>query len=56
MGKSIKFIVLEAAKGEGMITMDTALAELYKSGKITRQHALEYCVDRKTFTMKLKAV
>ncbi len=50
------YSTMEAAKGEGMITMDTALAELYKSGKITRQHALEYCVDRKTFTMKLKAV
>lgn len=45
---------METSKKEGMITMDTFLAELLRAGKISRQNALEYCVDRKTFLMKMK--
>lgn len=48
------YSTMETSKSEGMITMDTALAELVKQGKITRATALEYCVDRKTFLSKLK--
>lgn len=45
---------METSKGDGMITMDNALADLLRKGKISRQSALEYCVDKKSFVMKMK--
>lgn len=38
--------VMQTSRAMGMQTMDQALAELYIAGKITRETALEHCVDR----------
>lgn len=37
---------MQSAAGTGMQLMDNALANLYKTGKITRETAITYCVDR----------
>ncbi len=37
---------MQAASGTGMQLMDNALADLYKTGKITRENAIAYSVDR----------
>jgi twitching motility protein PilT len=37
---------MQAASGTGMQLMDNALATLYKTGKITRENAIAYCIDR----------
>jgi twitching motility protein PilT len=34
--------VIAASQNEGMITMDQAILELYKSGHITKETALDY--------------
>ena len=40
------YTVMQTSRSMGMQTMDQALAELFLSGKITRDMALEHCVDR----------
>ncbi|ACV63991.1 twitching motility protein [Desulfofarcimen acetoxidans DSM 771] len=40
------YTVMQTSRNTGMQTMDQALAELFLSGKITRDMALEHCVDR----------
>jgi twitching motility protein PilT len=40
------YTVIQTGRQAGMQTMDQALAELYAAGKITRELALERCVDR----------
>lgn len=37
---------IQTGQAQGMQTLDRALAILYKSGKITKESALEYCVDQ----------
>jgi twitching motility protein PilT len=37
---------MQAASGSGMQLMDNALANLYKTGRISRETALSYCIDR----------
>lgn len=37
---------MQTARSAGMQTMDQALAELFGAGKITREIALEYCIDK----------
>lgn len=37
---------IQTGQAFGMQTMDSALFKLYSSGRITRESALEYCVDR----------
>lgn len=37
---------MQTSRSAGMQTMDQALAELFSAGKITREVALEHCVDR----------
>lgn len=37
---------MQTSRSAGMQTMDQALAELYRSGKISRETALEHCIDR----------
>ena len=40
-----KYHQLESAMqtSDGMVTMDTSLSELYRTGKITKETALSYC-------------
>lgn len=38
---------LQTGRGEGMISMDASLMELYKSNYITKEDALKYAMDRK---------
>lgn len=40
------YSVIQTSRQQGMQTMDQALAELYTAGKISREAALERCVDR----------
>ena len=40
-------------KNEGMMTMDDSLYDLYKSGKITLETALAYCVHRDIFERRV---
>ena len=40
------YTAMQTSRSMGMQTMDQALAELFLSGKITRDMALEHCVDR----------
>ncbi|MEW6459320.1 MAG: type IV pilus twitching motility protein PilT [Bacillota bacterium] len=40
------YSAIQTSRQQGMQTMDQALAELYAAGKITRELALERCVDR----------
>ncbi len=37
---------IQTGQAQGMQTLDRALTILYKSGKITKESALEYCVDQ----------
>ncbi len=37
---------MQSASGSGMQLMDNALASLYKNGKISRETAVSYCIDR----------
>lgn len=38
--------VMQTGRGAGMQTMDQALADLFSAGKISREAALEHCIDR----------
>ena len=40
------YSVMQTSRNIGMQTMDQSLAELFLSGKITRDMALDHCVDR----------
>ncbi len=40
------YSAIQTSRQQGMQTMDQALAELYAAGKITRELALERCVDK----------
>jgi len=40
------YSAIQTGHDQGMQTLDKALSDLYKNGKITREVALEYCVDR----------
>jgi twitching motility protein PilT len=37
---------MQASSGMGMQLMDNALANLYRTGKITRETAVSYCIDK----------
>lgn len=37
---------MQTSRGAGMQTMDQALAELYGAGKISREVAMEHCIDK----------
>jgi len=41
------YSVIQTGHSSGMQTMDQSLAKLYKEGAITREKALEYCVEEK---------
>ena len=40
------YSAIQTNRSTGMQTMDQALADLYKQGKIKKEAAIEYCVDR----------
>ena len=40
------YSVIQTNQAMGMRTMDMALAKLYHAGEITKESALEYCIDR----------
>ncbi len=40
------YSAIQTGQDQGMQTLDKALSELHKNGNITREVALEYCVDR----------
>ena len=41
------------ARAEGMKTMDDSIMELYRDGKITRDIAIAYSVDKRAMENKL---
>lgn len=43
------YSVIQTGQAQGMQTMDSALAKLLKEGKISREEALEHCIDRVEF-------
>jgi len=49
------YSAIQTGHSLGMQTMDTALAKLYYAGKITRETAIEYCVDRAEIERMLKS-
>ena len=40
------YSVIQTSRSKGMQTMDQALADLYSKGKIKKEAAIEYCIDR----------
>lgn len=46
--------VIASSKGEGMISMDSSLIELVKSGEISRETVLNYCENRDLMQKKLE--
>jgi twitching motility protein PilT len=40
------YSAIQTGQAQGMQTMDMALYKLYSSGRITREVALEYCIDK----------
>ena len=46
--------VIAASRSEGMINMDVALMEQYKAGKISREAALDYSVNRELMEKRLE--
>ncbi len=40
------YSAIQTGQAQGMQTLDRALSDLYKKGKITKDTALEYCVDK----------
>lgn len=49
------YSVIQTSQASGMQTMDQALVELYRSGKITYEYAMSYSVDKKEMERMLKA-
>ena len=45
--------VLSTSSKEGMVTMDQAILELYKNGKINQETALTYCTNQDTLRRNL---
>lgn len=45
--------VMQTGKKFGMITMDDAIIELYRQGRITKNIALQFSIDQNTMQMKL---
>lgn len=45
---------IQTGRSEGMMSMDRSIAELYHSGRITKNTALEYSVDQGAITRYLK--
>ncbi len=48
------YSVMQASHAEGMRTMDQTLVELAKGGKISREEALEKCIDKTEITRLLQ--
>ncbi|MGN0712068.1 MAG: type IV pilus twitching motility protein PilT [Anaerovoracaceae bacterium] len=46
--------IIASSKGEGMISMDSSLIELVKSGEINRETMLNYCENRELMQKKLE--
>ena len=46
--------MLETGAQFGMQTMDKVLAELYKSGKVTKEDAVIRAIDKENFTRFLQ--
>jgi twitching motility protein PilT len=40
------YSVIQTGRKDGMQTMDMSLADLFKKGKITRETALQYCIEK----------
>ena len=53
-GKSHQLItVMQTNRKQGMISMDDAILELYRSQKISREMAVQYAQDPDTMQMKM---
>jgi len=46
--------VIQTAASDGMQTMDQSIAKLFIAGKITKETAFEYCIDKKELERMLK--
>jgi len=44
---------IQLSKGEGMITMDHSLVNLYLTGRISRESLFKYCIDEKDVKRKI---
>jgi twitching motility protein PilT len=48
------YSIMETQSGQGMITMDRALADLHRNGYITYEEAVNRAMDKENFTQLLK--
>ncbi len=46
--------ILQTSRGEGMMTLDTALAEAVKRGDISTEEALRHATDKETLQLQLR--
>ena len=49
------YSIMETQSGQGMITMDRALADLHRNGYITYEEAVNRAMDKENFQQLLKA-
>jgi Tfp pilus assembly protein, pilus retraction ATPase PilT len=49
------YSIMETHSGQGMITMDRALADLHRNGYITYEEAVNRAMDKENFQQLLKA-
>ncbi len=45
--------VIQTSRRQGMVLMDDSLLELWRSGRIQKEIALEHCFDRKAMTLRM---
>ena len=48
------YLLTKEALGQGMVSMDSTILDLYKKGTITRDTALDYAFDRREMTERMK--
>lgn len=53
-GKAHQLRGMMQTSGNSMVTMDKAIAELYRAGKVNKEAALEYAQDKESMAMMLK--